>query len=183
MKKLLEISSFYKCAAKITFILCMLPEIWSATDTIVWHFRPFFAILTPKIKIWKKCKKKTQRYYLFTHVYYKWRSCDVWFLRYGAQQTEFFSHFGPLFTLLKKLEKKKKKMLGDIIIITQVCHKWHTHDVWFLRYEAWHNFFSVWAIFCPLTTLTIEGPKFLKKWKPLKISSFSTCSKNYDQMM
>ena len=67
------------------------------------QFLPFFAILTPKIKIWKKCKKKTWRYYPFTHVCHKWRSYEVWFLRYKARQTEFLSCwaiFCPWLTLL-----------------------------------------------------------------------------------
>ena len=37
-----------------------------------------------------KLKKNTSRYYHFTHLHHKWQSYDVWFLRYGAQQTEFF---------------------------------------------------------------------------------------------
>ena len=44
---------------KIT-IICMLPEICSAKDNFLsfWPiFRPFTLLLTPKIKIWKKCKK------------------------------------------------------------------------------------------------------------------------------
>ena len=44
---------------KIT-IICMLPEICSAKDNFLlfWAiFRPFTLLLTPKIKIWKKCKK------------------------------------------------------------------------------------------------------------------------------
>ena len=35
-------------------------SIWSVTDIIFCHFMPFFAfapLLTPKIKIWKKCTK------------------------------------------------------------------------------------------------------------------------------
>ena len=43
--------------------------------------------------------KKTWRY-CFTHVYHKWQSYDVWFLRYGAQETEFFviwGHFLPFY--------------------------------------------------------------------------------------
>ena len=48
----------------------MLTQIWNAhTDIIFCHFRPFFCtfapLLTPKIKIWKKCKKNTWRYHPF----------------------------------------------------------------------------------------------------------------------
>ena len=57
----LEMSSFYTCATKNTIKWCMLTQIWSATDIIFCHFRPFFALkslLTLKIKIWKKVYKK-----------------------------------------------------------------------------------------------------------------------------
>ena len=53
----LEMSSFYTCATKNMIKWCMLTQIWSATDIIFCHFRPFFALaslLTLKIKIWKK---------------------------------------------------------------------------------------------------------------------------------
>ena len=82
----------------------MVPEIWSATDRIFYHFLPFypfFALTTQKIKIlkkWRKKKKKAWRYH-FTHVYHKWRSYEVWFLRYGAYQTELLS-FWTVFALL-----------------------------------------------------------------------------------
>ena len=43
-------------------------------------FYPFTPLLTPKIKIWNKCKK-TWRHCPITNVYHKWRSYDVWLLR------------------------------------------------------------------------------------------------------
>ena len=79
-----EILSFYKCAPLMTIIWCKVPEIWSMKDTIFCHFGPFFALLPPiipkKSKFWKN-EKTTWRYYHFTHVYHKWQSYDVWFLR------------------------------------------------------------------------------------------------------
>ena len=54
--------------------------------------------------------KNASRYYPFTHVYPKWRY-DVWFLRYKAQQTEFFVvlvHFLP-FELPNNLKNQKTK--------------------------------------------------------------------------
>ena len=66
-------------------------------------FQTIFCLFTPltahKFKIWKN-EKNTYRYYYFTHVYHKLQSYDVWFLRYGAWQTEFFCNFGLFFTLL-----------------------------------------------------------------------------------
>ena len=38
----------------------MVPEIWSATDRIFYHFRPFFAFLpNPENQNFEKMKKKT----------------------------------------------------------------------------------------------------------------------------
>ena len=87
----------------------------------------------------------------------------------------FSCSFIPLTTRQNKLLKKRKKRLDIYHHFTKVCHKWQSHDVWFLRYEAWHNFLSFWTIFCPFTTLATQRPKFLKKWKTrLEISSFYT---------
>ena len=46
-KKHREISSFHTCIPKMTIILCMLPEIWSAMDKIFCHFWLFFGLLLP----------------------------------------------------------------------------------------------------------------------------------------
>ena len=80
-------------------------------------FLSFCAILnllttTWKIKILKKRrKKKIWRYYHFTLVYDKWWSYDVWFLRYGVQQTRVSCYFVPFFALLHPLIIQKIKML------------------------------------------------------------------------
>ena len=52
-------------------------------------FCPFTPLTTQKIKILKKWgkKKSTWVYYHFTQVHHKWRSYDVWFLRYEVWQT------------------------------------------------------------------------------------------------
>ena len=42
-------------------------------------FCPFTLLTIQKIKI---LKKNAWRYYPFIHMYHKWRSCDVWLLRY-----------------------------------------------------------------------------------------------------
>ena len=101
-KELLEISSIYISVPK--------PQLYEA-----WFLRyrvrqtEFFAILDhffallphywQKIKIWKKCKENSWRYYPFTHVYHKWRSYDLWLLRYKVWLTEFFCHLGPFLAL------------------------------------------------------------------------------------
>ena len=50
----------YTWVPKITTISCMLPEIWNTTNNFLlfWAiFSPFTPLLTPKIKVLKKCKK------------------------------------------------------------------------------------------------------------------------------
>ena len=111
---LLEISSFYTCAPKIKIIWCMVPEMLSEIDKIFCHFGPCrsYHIWFLKYKVWKTesfnisdhffcpfspftnwkvkiliLKKNTWRYYHITQLHHKWQTHDVWFLRYGVQQT------------------------------------------------------------------------------------------------
>ena len=66
---------------------------------------PITPLTTQKIKILKKWKK-SWRYYYFTHEYHKWKSYNIWFLRYGAW------HPPPTFPLTTqriKIFKKWKK--------------------------------------------------------------------------
>ena len=165
--KHLEILSFYTCVPKLTIMCCMVPEISSMTDRILllfWTvFCPFTTLTTQKIKILKKWKKNTGRYYHFPYVYQKWQSYDVWFLRYRAQQTKSFvilDHFLPFYPInnLKNqnFEKMKKKMPGDIIILHK-CTINNNHIMygsWDMRCDR-QNFLSFWNIFCPLTTWKI----------------------------
>ena len=129
-------SSFYTCVPKITILWCMLPEIWSATDTLLCQFGPGDIILlhmctinepfdpanNPTNQNFEKNGKNTLRYYHFTLVCHKWQSHDVRFLTYRAWQTNFFvisgnfCPFAPLTTHKIKILKNWKKIHGDIII-------------------------------------------------------------------
>ena len=110
----------------MTVIWSMFLEIWSATDKIFCHFRPFFALLPlwqpENSKFWKN-EKNTWRCYHFTKLYYKWQSYDVWFLRYQAWWTKFFvvlDHFLPFYpsnNLKNQNFEKLKKTPGYIIIL------------------------------------------------------------------
>ena len=103
-----DIINLRKCT-KTTFIWGMVSEIQSETDRVFCYSGPFFCPFTfypttnKKIKIWKKCKENPWRYYPLTNVYHKWRSYDLWFLRYKAWLTEFFCHLGPFFCPLTLL--------------------------------------------------------------------------------
>ena len=108
-KKHLEILSFYTCVPQITIIWGMVPDTWSSTDQIFCHFGSFFALSpkTWKIKILKKWQKHWEKHHS-TLVYHKWQLYDIWFLRYGAWQTELFlilDHFLPF----KPWELRKSK--------------------------------------------------------------------------
>ena len=102
-------------------------------------FCPFNPLTTQNIKILKKLKKNAWRYYHFTHMYQKWQSCDVWFLRYQAQQTDFFCHFGQFLAHLPPINpknwnfEKMKKISGDIIIL-HTSTKSQDH----MLYCSWH---------------------------------------------
>ena len=74
-------------------ILSIVPEIWSMTDRIFFHFGPFLYFYpsnNPENQHFEKNENCIWRCHHFTHVHHKWKSYDVLFLRYGAWQTELF---------------------------------------------------------------------------------------------
>ena len=118
------------------------------------HFFAFTPLTTQKIKTLKKLKNNLI-YYHFMHVYHKWQSYDVWFLRYRAWRTNFFFYFGQFFALLslknmKNQNFEEKEMPGDIIILHK-CNKIHDHMLfcsWYMARDRWNCYFSFWTIFC-----------------------------------
>ena len=135
----------------------MVPERLSATNRIFCHFGLFFALLLPlktqKIKILKKWKKLLEILSFYTWVP-QTKIIWLWFLRYRAQQTQFFLIFGPFFALspppfllplttqrIKTLTKWKKHWRYHHF--TQVYNKWQSYDIWFLRYEVQQTEFFV----------------------------------------
>ena len=122
----------------------MVPEIWSETDLIFCHlgpFLPFYPPNDPENQNFEKMKKNACRYYPFTHVYYKWRSYDVWLLKYKVQLTEFFVtldgfllFYPPQNPKNQNLEKMKK-VPGDIIIL-QMCTINDNH-IMYGSYSSW----------------------------------------------
>ena len=171
----------------------MVPQIWSATDRIFCHFGPFFALLPPygprKSKFWKN-EKNTWRYYHFTHVYHKWQSYDVWFLRYGVWQTEFFCHYGPFFVLLPPYGPKKSKFWKNEKNTWRYYHFTNINDSHMMYGSSdmecnGQNFLSFWIIFCPLNPLTTQKIKILKKWKKTTedIVILHKCTINDNHMM
>ena len=131
------------------------------------HFRSFFALLhhywPGKLKFGKNVKNTWK--YPFTHVYHKSRSYDVWFLRYKAQNTEFFVILGHFLTFdppnnPKNQNFEKLEILAFYTCVTQMTITWCISN-------ATDNVFSFWTIlwtFMPLP-LTTQRIKILKKWK------------------
>ena len=67
-----------------------------------------------------------------------------------------------------------------------VYHKWQSHDIWFLRYDAWRTeFFVIWNVFCHFTPLTTWKIQILKNWQktPGYIITLHMCAINDNQMM
>ena len=57
---------------------------------------------------------------------------------------------------------KKWKQTWRYYHFTNVCYKWLSYDLWFLRYGVqWTNFFVIWTIICPFT----PPPPPLTSWK------------------
>ena len=117
----------------------------------------FWAIFSPftsplkisNIKILKKMKKMLRDVILlYIHVYYKWRSYDIWLLKYTVRQTEIFDILGRFlpFQLLYNLENRNftlKKIPGDIIIL-HICT---TNDN-YMMYGSWDMEHVTDRIFC-----------------------------------
>ena len=83
------------------------------------------------------------RYYHFTHVQYKRKSCSYMVLEIWSTTDRFFVilvHFLPLVGVLttwkNKILKKWKKVRKHHHF---VCHKWWSYDVWLLRYGVWQT--------------------------------------------
>ena len=147
------------------------------------NFLPFYPSNNLKYQNFWNNEYNTQRYYHFTHVYCKWQSYDVWFLRYGVLQTEsfvisnHFLHFYPLNNPKNENFEKTKTLPGDIIIL-HMCTINDNHMMygsWDLEHDWW-NFLSFWTLLCPFNPLTTRKIKILKNSKKdLEILSFYTC--------
>ena len=126
-------------------------------------------------------------------MYHKWRSSDVWFLRYGVPWAELlfwtnFCPFTPLTTQKIKILikwKQKQKHLEISLFYTSVpkiviiCYTvpaiWRVMDV---------IFFSFWAIFLPFYPPNDPKNQNIKKLnKLLDIIILHMCTKNYDHLM
>ena len=92
-------------------------------------------------------------FYICVH---KWRSYDIWFLRYKAWRTEFlvnlghFLPFDPPNNLKNQNFEKNEKNTWRYCHFTFVYHKWQLYDIWFLRYGVRPTqFFVILGYFLP----------------------------------
>ena len=151
-------------------IWCTLPEIWSKADRIYCHYGPFFALLLnpphpndPKNQKFKKMKKMLwDIILLYTNAYHKWRSYDIWFLKYKVEQTKIFVIFLS-FQSLDNLQNQnfniEKKTPGDIIIldISTINDSRMMYGFWDMeRDREIFFFFLFWTVFCLFITLTTQ---------------------------
>ena len=156
----------YTCAPKITIVWCMVPGIEKETDNIFCHFGSFFALLPPpnysEYQNFEKTGKKMlgDTILLYIHVYHKWRSYDIWFLKRKVRPTEIFDILGH-FLPFDKLENQNfniEKHTWKYHYFTHLQHKWQSYDAWFLKYWEWPNLFVILARFLALLP-------HLKTWK------------------
>ena len=111
------------------------------------HFLPFQPPDNPKNQNFK-IEKNNWRYYHFTHLHHNWQPYGVWFMRYGAQETEFFVILDCFFPFYLPMDPenqnlKKMKNLSRYHHFTNVYRKWQSYDVWFLRYGVQRTEFFV----------------------------------------
>ena len=126
---------------------------------------------------------------LYIHVYNKWWSYDIWFLKYKVQQTEIFNilgHFFPFSTLITWKIKilTLKKTPGDIIIL-HICTTNDNH----MMYGSWdieHDKQKLVILipFLPCYPLWTQKFKFWKNKKtPEDIIYLQMCTINDRHMM
>ena len=149
--------------------------------------------MIPK-KLSKKKKKMPGDIILYIYVYHKWQSYDVWYLRYGALQTELFvnlDRFLPFYPPMdpenQNFEKMKKKKTLEYIIILPMC----TINDSRMMYGSGdmecngQNFLSFWTIFCFFyPPNNPKNQKFEKMKKmPADIIILHICTINDNHMM
>ena len=122
-------------------------------------------LLTPKIKIWKKCKK-TWTYYPSYACVPKWRSYDVWLLRYKGTTDSLLTFFALLNK--KSIFKKNEKNAWRYYHFTQVYQKSWSYAMLYCSWGMTRDgllFFILSYFFCPFTLLplTVRKIKIKKK--------------------
>ena len=132
---------------------------------ILGHFLPFTGVplTTQKIRILRKWKWR-----IFLHLCTKNHCCMMypsWEMECNRQLFVILLNFYPTIDPKIKIWKKWKKHLKILSFYT--CVPW-MKIIWCMVPEIWcvtGRIFSFWTIFCPLTLLTTQKMKILKKWE------------------
>ena len=134
-------------------------------------FCPFNPLTTWKIKVLKL--NKTSGDNIILHI------CNINdnHMIYGSWEVEHnrhnFCHSGPFFAIFPAYGTRKSKLWRNeqhtwrYYHFINVYHKWQSHDIWFLRYDAWRTEFFVilerFLTFYPANNL--KNPNFEKLTK------------------
>ena len=146
-------------------------------------FLPFYSPNNPQNKNFEKMKKASGNVIIYTCVP-KSQSYDVCFMQYRVLQT-YFSSFWAIFCHFTSLTTWKLKFGKNTTNTWRYPLYMYTINKDHMIYGSWNikcnlktdSFLSFWANFCPLTLLTTQKIKILKKWKNhLEIISFYNLS-------
>ena len=153
-------------------------------------FLHFYPPNNPENQNFEKMKNHLEISSFYTYVYHKWQSHDVWFLRYGVQQTEFvfildcfLLFYSPNNPKNQNFEKWKKRLEIPLFYtcVPQMTIIWcKVPEIWSVTYRIFSHFGLYFALLFPNN---LENQNFLKWKKHLEISISDMCTKNYDHMM
>ena len=98
-------------------IWCMVPEIWTVTEWIFSHFRPFFCpfihLTTQKITILIKLKKKKKTRDILILYMRTVNENHMMYVFWDMKHDRPFCCFGPFFALLPPLTTQKKSKFWE----------------------------------------------------------------------
>ena len=120
----------------------------------------------------EKNEKNIWRCHHFTHVFTK--SQHVMHVSWDMEcERKFFAIFGHFLPFYPTIEPKnwnleRMRKISWEIILFHMCFINEDHIMYGFRdIRVTDSFLSFWAFFCPLTLLTTQTIKILKKWKQL----------------
>ena len=164
----------------------------TSSFVILGHFLSFNPAHNLENQHFEKIEKKASRYYRFTRVYHKWKSYDVWLLRYGARQTEFyviFCHFLPFYPTNNPKNQnfeKIKNIPADFIILhkSTINGNHLMHGSWHMKRDRQIFFFILghFLLFYPSNNPQNQSLERMKK-NPGDIITWHTRTINKNHMM
>ena len=129
-KKHVQISWFYNNLTKIMMICYTVPEIWHVTDVIIFHFGPFFALFSQKLKFKKNLLEISSFYNSVP---------KIMIICYTVPEIQHVTdviaifHFGPFFTLLPPNSPKNQKFWKN------ERNAWRYHRFTYVYQKLWSD--------------------------------------------